>query len=182
VDAASQAVRVARSGFWPSVTLSAGYDTAYTSVADLPFWDQIDQRRGGAIGLGVTIPIFDRGSTAAAARRAEIQLQNAQIDLDSLQNDVGLQVRLAYLDLQAAHEQLAAAEAQQKSAELALTAAEDRYQAGASTLVELTQSRTTQVDAASAVVTGRYNEMFQRALIFYYVGALDPDKLAGEKK
>ena len=182
VDAASQAVRVARSGFWPSVTLSAGYDTAYTSVADLPFSDQIDQRRGGAIGLGVTIPIFDRGSTAAAARRAEIQLQNAQIDLDSLQNDVGLQVRRAYLDLQAAHEQLAAAEAQQKSAELALTAAEDRYQAGASTLVELTQSRTTQVDAASAVVTGRYNEMFQRALIFYYVGALDPDKLAGEKK
>ena len=182
VDAASQAVRVARSGFWPSVTLSAGYDTAYTSVADLPFWDQIDQRRGGAIGLGVTIPIFDRGSTAAAARRAEIQLQNAQIDLDSLQNDVGLQVRRAYLDLQAAHEQLAAAEAQQKSAELALTAAEDRYQAGASTLVELTQSRTTQVDAASAVVTGRYNEMFQRALIFYYVGALDPDRLAGEKK
>ena len=121
-------------------------------------------------------------ATAAAARRAEIQLQNAQIDLDSLQNDVGLQVRRAYLDLQAAHEQLAAAEAQQKSAELALKAAEDRYQAGASTLVELTQSRATQVDAASAVVTARYNEMFQRTLIVYYIGALDPDKLAGANR
>jgi outer membrane protein len=182
VDAAAQAVRVARSGFWPSVSLSAGYDTAYTSAADLPFSDQLDQRRGGAIGLGIIIPIFDRGSTAAAARRAEIQLQNAQIDLDSLQNDVGLQVRRAYLDLQAAHEQLAAAEAQQKSAELALKASEDRYQAGASTLVELTQSRATQVDGASAVVTARYNEMFQRTLIGYYIGALDPAKLAGESK
>lgn len=182
VDAANQAVRVARSGFWPSVTLSAGYSTAYTSAADQSFAEQIDQRRSGAIGLGITVPIFDRGATAAAARRAEIQLQNAQIDLDSLKNDAGLQVRRAYLDLQAAHEQLAAAEAQQKSAELALKAAEDRYQAGASTLVELTQSRATQVDAASAVVTGRYNEMFQRALTFYYVGALDPDKLAGQSK
>ncbi len=182
VDAAAQAVRVARSGFWPSVSLSAGYDTTYTSAADVPFFDQIDQRRGGAIGLGIIIPIFDRGSTAAAARRAEIQLQNAQIDLDGLQNDVGLQVRRAYLDLQAAHEQLAAAEAQQKSAELALKASEDRYQAGASTLVELTQSRATQVDGASAVVTARYNEMFQRTLIGYYIGALDPAKLAGQSK
>src|SRR5882672_1384421 len=180
VDAAGQAVRVARSGFWPTVSLSAGYDSAYTSAADLPFSDQIDQRRGGSIGLGFSIPIFDRGSTAAAARRAEIKKQDAQIDLDSLQNDVGLQVRRAYLDLQSAHEQLAAAQAQLKAAELALKAAQDRYDAGASTLVELTQARATQVDGASAVVTARYNEMFQRTLIGYYIGALDPGKLSGQ--
>lgn len=180
VDAAAQAVRVARSGFWPSVTLSAGYDTAYTSAADVPFSDQVDQRRAGSIGLGISIPIFDRGSTAAAARRAEIAKQDAQIDLDGLQNDVGLQVRRAYLDLQSAHEQLSAAQAQEKSAELALKAAQDRYDAGASTLVELTQARATQVDGASAVVTARYNEMFQRTLIGYYIGALDPGKLAGQ--
>ncbi len=182
VDAAAQDVRVARSGHWPTVSLSAGYDTAYTSAADLPFSDQIDQRRGGAIGLGISIPIFDRGSASVATRRAEIQEQNAQIDLESLQNDVGLQVRRAHLDLEAAHEQLAAAQAQQKSAELALQATQDRYQAGAATLVELTQSRATQVDAASSVVTARYNEMFQRTLIGYYIGALDPGKLAGESQ
>jgi outer membrane protein len=180
VDAAGQGVRVARSGFWPTVSLSAGYDTAYTSAADVPFSDQIDQRRGGSIGIGISIPIFDRGTTAAAARRAELAKQNAQIDLDSLQNDVGLQVRRAYLDLQSAHEQLAAANAQEKSAELALKAAQDRYDAGASTLVELTQARATQVDGASAVVTARYNEMFQRTLIGYYIGALDPGKLSGQ--
>ena len=69
---------------------------------------------------------------------------------------------------------------QEKSAELALQAAQDRYDAGASTLVELTQARATQVDGASAVVTARYNEMFQRTLIGYYIGALDPGKLSGQ--
>jgi outer membrane protein len=182
VDAAAQNVRVARSGHWPTVSLSAGYDTAYTSAADLPFSDQIDQRRGGSIGLGISIPIFDRGSASAATRRAEIQQQSAQVDLDSLQNDVGLQVRRAHLDLEAAHEQLAAAEAQLKAAELALKTSQERYNAGASTLVELTEARATQVDGASAVVTARYNEMFQRTLIGYYIGALDPGKLAGESK
>jgi len=180
VDAAAQNVRVARSGHWPTVSLSAGYDTAYTSAADLPFSDQIDQQRGGAIGLGIAIPIFDRGTASAATRRAEIQQQSAQVDLDGLRNDVGLQVRRAYLDLHAAHEQLAAAEAQLKAAELSLKASEDRYGAGASTLVELTQARATQVDGASAVVTARYNEMFQRTLIGYFIGALDPGRLAGE--
>ena len=75
VDAAAQDVRVARSGHWPTVSLSAGYDTAYTSAADLPFSDQVDQRRGGSIGLGISIPIFDRGSASVATRRAEIQQQ-----------------------------------------------------------------------------------------------------------
>ena len=93
---------------------------------------------------------------------------------------VGTQVSGKIVAIHAAHEQLAAAEAQLKAAELSLKASEDRYGAGASTLVELTQARATQVDGASAVVTARYNEMFQRTLIGYFIGALDPGRLAGE--
>jgi outer membrane protein len=71
------------------------------------------------------------------------------------------------------------AQAQLRSAALALQASQDRYQAGASTLVELTQARAVQVQAASLLVTARYNLQFQRILLDYYVGDLDPKKLAG---
>jgi outer membrane protein len=66
-----------------------------------------------------------------------------------------------------------------RSAELALSASQDRYEAGASTLVELTQARATQVQAASSLVTARYNLLFQRTLMDYYVGDIDPKQLAG---
>jgi outer membrane protein len=73
-------------------------------------------------------------------------------------------------------EQLRATEAQQRAAALALEASQERYRVGAATLVELTQARTTQVQAASALVSARYNLLFQRTLLDYYVGDLVPER------
>jgi len=180
VGAADESIQVARSNRWPTVSLSAGYSSAYSSASPFSFGDQIDQRRGGSVGLSVSVPLYDRGAVSNATRRAEIQADNERLRLETLQQDVALQVRRAYLDFRSAQEQLANAEAQLRSAEQALQAAQDRYEAGASTLVELTQARAVQVQAASALVSARYNLQFQRILIDYYVGDLDPQKLAGE--
>jgi outer membrane protein len=173
VEAAEQAVRVARGGRWPTVSLSAGYGTSYNSASNLDFSDQLDERRGGSIGLTVSIPIFDRGSVHADTRRAEIAADNARIAFEAERNDVGLQVRRAYLDYRSADEQLSAAEAQLRAAALSLEAVQDRYSAGAATFVELSQARATQLQAASAVVSARYATLFQRTLLDYYVGNLD---------
>jgi len=177
VDAADQDVRVARSNRWPTVSLNAGYSSAYNSASPQNFSSQLDDRRGGSIGLGVSVPIFDRMATSNATRRAEILADSERLNLENLQQDVGLQVRRAVLDFQAAQEQLVVAQAQVRAAELALQASQDRYTAGASTLVEVTQSRATQVQAASALVTARFNLQFQRTLMDYYTGDLDPVKL-----
>jgi len=179
VAAADQNVKAARSNRWPTVSLNGGYSSAYSSASPFDFSDQLNQRRGGSVSLGVSVPIFDRGVTSNQTRRAEIQADNERLLFENLQQDVALQVRRSHLDFQAAQEQLVNAEAQVKSAELALSASQDRYEAGASTLVELTQARATQVQAASALVTARYNLLFQRTLMDYYVGDLDPKQLAG---
>jgi outer membrane protein len=173
VAAAEQAMTIARSGRWPTVSLSAGYGTSYTSASDFDISDQFDQRRGGSVTLGFTIPLFDRGATSAAIRRAEIEADNARLALDTRRKEVGLDIRRAHLDYLAAREQLSAADAQVRAAQLALQAVEDRYAAGAATLVELSQARATQVGAASAQVTARSNLLFQRTLVDYSTGELD---------
>jgi len=180
VDAADQNVRVARSNRWPVLSLNGGYSSAYNSASPDSFNTQLDDRRGGSIGLNVSVPIFDRMATSNATRRAEIQADNERLNLETLQQDVALQVRRATLDFHAAQEQLVVAQAQVRAAELALQASQDRYTAGASTLVEVTQSRATNVQAASALVTARFNLQFQRTLMDYYTGDLDPVKLGGQ--
>jgi outer membrane protein len=87
---------------------------------------------------------------------------------------VAVDVKRAYLSYQSAGEQLAAAQAQLTASNLAVTTSQQRYQAGAGTLVELTQARAAQVQAASAVVSARYGLVFQQALMSYYTGELDP--------
>lgn len=173
--AAEQDIRVARSSRWPTVGLNAGYNSSYSSLRDGGVSDQLDDRRGGSVGLNVSVPLFDRSATRIATRRAEIFADSARIDLETLQQEVGAQVRTALLDLRAAGEALLAAEAQQRAAERALEVTRQRYAVGAATLVELTQSQASQVEAASAFVSARYNVEFQRRLLDYYIGGLDAE-------
>ncbi len=177
VEASEFSIRAAKAGRWPSLSLSAGYNSGYSSSSPLSFDDQLDLRRGGSVGLSVSVPIFDRRNVRNATRRAELQALNSRIALENAEQAVSLQVRRAHLDYLAARQQFAAAEAQQRAAELALKYSQERYEAGASTLVELTQARTTHTQAVSSLVTARYNLLFQRTLIDYYIGNLDLDVL-----
>lgn len=174
VNAASQGVRAARGGRWPTLSLSAGYNSAYNSATDIGFVDQLDQRRGGSIGLGISIPLFDRGNVDLATQRALINEENARLELKNTQQQVGLEVRRAYLDYQTALQQYDAAQAQLRAAQLALEATQQRYNVGAATLFEVTQARAALVQAESSLISARYGLLFQRASIGYYVGDLNP--------
>ena len=177
VAAASQGVKAATGGRWPTVSLSAGYSSSYNSAGDLSLGDQLDQRRGGSIAIGIAIPLFDRGQVSLAAQQARIDEENARLTLETQRQTVGVDVRRASLDYDAARQQLAAAEAQLKASNLAVTTAQKRYEAGAGTLVEVTQARATQGQAASSEITARYAVVFQAALMSYYTGELDPAHL-----
>ena len=174
VSSASQNVKAAKGSRWPSLSLSAGYNSAFNSATNLGFTDQLDQRRGGSVSLGVSIPLFDRGNTNLATQRAEIAEDNARIELKDRQQQIGLEVRRAYLDYRAATQQHDAAQAQLRASQLALESTQQRYNVGAATLLEVTQARAAQLEAASALVSARYGLLFQRTLIGYYAGDLNP--------
>jgi len=174
VSAAQQDVKAAKGGRWPALSLTAGYNSAYNSATTVGFYDQLDQRRGGAIALGFSVPLFDRGTVDLATQKAEIAEDNARLDLKDRQQQIGLEVRRAYLDYVADKQQLDAAGAQLRAAQLALETSQQRYNVGAATLLEVTQARATQLQAQSALVTARYALLFQRTLIGYYTGDLNP--------
>ena len=174
VNAAQQDIKAANASKYPTISLTGGYNSGVTSANDAGFLDQLNQRRGGSIGIGISIPLFDRGATQAASERAQIAADNANLALSTQRQQVALEVRRAYLDYNAARQQLAAADAQQKAATLAVTTTQQRYQVGAATLVEVTQARATEVQAQSAFITARNNVVFQQSLMSYYTGGLNP--------
>jgi outer membrane protein len=174
VQAAQTEIAIAEGGRMPTVTGSAGYGTGFNSSGDESFASQLNQRRGGSVGVGVSVPIFDRGAVSIAKQRAQVQLENELLTLRDLEQSVALDVRRAYLDYISAGEQLDAANAQQRAATLSLEAAQARYRVGLATLVEVTLARASLIQAQSAVVSARSSLIFQQALMSYYTGALDP--------
>jgi outer membrane protein len=177
VQAAQREILIAEGGRLPEISATIGYGTAINTGSDGSFASQIDQRRGGSIGIGVSLPIFDRGAVSIAKQRAQVQLQNELLALRDATQSVALDVRRAYLNYQSALEQLTAADAQQRAAALALQATQARYQVGLATFVEVTLARATLVQAQSAVVTSRASLTFQQALMSYFTGVLDASTL-----
>jgi outer membrane protein len=187
VRAAEENIRVAQSGYYPSINLSTNYGSNWSSRAQLPnpddpsnpiqpsFFDQLDNRRGGSVSIGLSFPLFDRMQTRHQVEQAKVDLANAEYALQDQRQQVALQVRQAYLDYQNAEKQLDVAETRLRAAERAREAAQERYNLGAVPFVELAQANADFVSAASQRVRARYNFIFQKKLIDYYLGVLDPN-------
>jgi len=142
-----------------------------TSFSDQFFTDN----RGGSIALAIDIPIFDRFVTRSQVQQAELQAANERIALADLRQEVALQVRQGYLDYQNAAKRLDVTARQVASAEAALDAEQERYDLGVSTLTELTQARALLVEAQSSRAQAVAQFVFQKKLLDYAIGTLDPN-------
>ncbi len=172
-EVAQQAVYVARAGWWPALSLQGTYGSAFSNASSVPFNDQLQAQRAGAITLGLTIPLFDGGATRNASHRARLELLRQQITLEEVRQTVGVEVRRVREDFQSAQEQLSAAETQQQTAERAVHAADERFKSGVAPLVELTQARTLFLQANTALAAARSNLLLQKTLLDYTLGNLD---------
>lgn len=142
----------------------------------LDFVDKLNQRRGGSMSIRFSYSLFDGLRRNERVEQAQVQEQNAEYNLDDQRLQVTLEVREAYLNYRNAVQQLEATEQRLRAARQAREAAQERYNLGAASIVELTNAQRTYVEAASQRVRARYSFLFQKKLIDYYVGVLTPQE------
>jgi len=174
IDAAEQNIRSAKSGSLPSLSLSTSAGTSYSSGGRSNFNNQLTDNRSERIGLNLSVPIFSRFNTKRNIEASKVQYANARLDLENLQQSVAIEVRQAYLDYQTAVKRLEVTEKGLQASNQALQVEQERYNVGASTLVELTQARTRFVDSASQRAQALFQFHFQHRVIEFYLGTLDP--------
>ncbi len=178
--AAEHSIRNAKSSYFPSLSLSGSYGSNWSSnpapTEPDAFFDLLDERKNGGLSLSLSIPVFQGLRRNVQVEQAQVQAQNARYALQDQKQQVALQVRQAYLDYENARKQLEATQKRLRSARQAREAAQERFNLGAASIVELTNAQRTFVDAASQRVRARYNFLFQQKLIDYYVGILTPQE------
>lgn len=123
VKVAQEALRVAKAGYMPTVSVSGGYNWNDDEFAG--FKNQGWQVRGG-----LSWNIWDGGSTQAQIKEAKEGIRQAQENLLRSRESVELEVRQDYLNILAAKEQIRASEASVDEAEEAYKIATVRYASG----------------------------------------------------
>jgi outer membrane protein len=128
--------------------------------------------RYGAIGMNVTIPIFNGGLFKARQTEAEMKAKAAAENVNDLQNRVTRDVRIAYLNATTAYDRMALTRQLLQQAQSALDLAQTRYDLGLGNIVELSTAQLNLTSAQIADTSAHYEYQTQRIIVDYQTGAL----------
>ncbi|XWN38613.1 MAG: TolC family protein [Balneola sp.] len=192
IESLEYQLQIAKGALYPTLNGSASLSSSYSDQAtilvgrdpntndpifeDVNFSDQFfDQRVNKSIGLSLNLPIFNNWNRMTQIQSAQVNLKNAELGLENTKLQVIQEITQALNDYSSYSAQLKASEKSLIASEKAFETQQERYNVGASTLIELSQAQTQYFNAQSARTSALYNLIFQEKLLDYYVG-----KLSGE--
>lgn len=124
----------------------------------------------GAVGVNVSVPIFNGFRLTAQASEAALQSKAATEQTRALRNQVVRDVRTAWLNANTAMQRVAVTTELLKQANTALDLAKTRYDLGLSSIVELSQAELQQTEAAIGNANARSQYNFAISTINFQTG------------
>ncbi len=175
-----------RNNLYPQLSGSLGLSSSYSDQARDPitrepasFHDQFfEQRINKSLGLSLNFPIFNNWNRMTQIQTAKVNLKNAELRFENTNLQVVQEVTQAHNDFYSYTKQLEAAEKSLVAAEKAFETQQERYNVGASTLLELTQAQTQYYAAQSSHTSALYNLIFQDKLLDYFIGKLNLEEVS----
>jgi len=183
-------IGITRANLFPTLSASYSINTSYNDNfrgarpdpdnpgqiirSPVSFSDQFfDQLVNKSVGANLSVPLFSNWNNRTQLQSSKIQLKNSKLELENIRFQIFEEVRQAYNDYVSFSKELESTEKSLIAAERAFETEQQRYNVGASTLIELNQSQANFVQAQSNRVQAIYNFVFQEKLLDYFLGRLD---------
>jgi len=147
----------ARSSFLPSVSWSASRSWSVDSVSNWGSFDGDNANWYFGLNFSWDIPFLDGFSTKTAHSRATAAHKLAGLTLESTINSVGLSIQTALLDINNARANLYLYEESLRSAEEDMQIAQERYNLGAATVLDLLDAEKNLADARNSFVSAKFD-------------------------
>ena len=166
LDAATRFAKAERAARYPTITGQGGYGvTPAHREGDLP-------PNYGAIGVDVNIPVFTGGLLSARDREAVLRAQAVQKLLEDQETQAARDVYTAWFEARTAYQAIAVTQQLLNSSQQAFQLAQGRYNAGTSSIVELSQAELQQIQAQITAATSRFDYQVRRRALDFQLGAL----------
>jgi outer membrane protein len=157
VASAEAGIGVARSQYFPSVRLSAGYD--WFNDTPLPSGG----RTSWSVRLGLSYPIFDAFQRDEGEVRARTQAEIAQSQLADTRRAVRSEAERVLSLLRLAEQRIELARYAVQVAQEDLRVQQERYRLGVTTILDLLTSQSALVEAENKLVGLRFDYQLSRA-------------------
>jgi outer membrane protein TolC len=161
-EATEKSIDLAKKGYYPVLSGSAGYGYFGT---DFPL------SSGWNAGATLSFPLFSGLSTKYQVDEAKANLEILKANEDSIRQSIRLDVQQAYLNVQDAAEQISVAEMTVQQAKENYELASGRYRTGVGNPIEVADATITLNNARAALNSALYNHKTAQAALEKAIGA-----------
>lgn len=168
VESSEMGIRISRSGYYPSITLSAGIGTNHTSGTDFTFAEQLKNGWNNSAGLTVNVPIFSNRQTKSAVQKARLQHTYSQLDLTAAQKDLYRTIEGIWLDAYNAQQQFIAAQDNVRSSGISYSLVSEQFNLGMKNTVELLTEKNNYLSARQQLLQAKYMSILNARLLDFY--------------
>ena len=168
LQSAQAGVQVARSGYFPQLSLGAGYDWRWAAIAGTGA--AVPGENGWSVGLGLSYPLFDGFRREETATKARVQESVATATLSDTRRAVRASVEQLLGSLRLAHDQIGLSEKSVAVAEEDLRVQQERYRMGVTTMLELLTSQASLVEAQTNLAAARFDYRIAYATLLALAG------------
>ena len=147
--------------------ITPSYDFRYETTS---FIDQLTDNLNYAVGLNLSIPIFNGLQTKTSISKAKISLKNAEYELELLKDQLYNDIQIAYADAKAALKKHEATKISVAALQVAFDYTGQKFDAGMVTSVEYNDAKNKLVKAKSDLLQAKYDYLFKIKVLDFYQG------------
>jgi len=167
VDAADASVTAARSAYYPSIGVSVGYNISNDHLTPL---SELSDNKNISWGISFSWDIFDAFKTNQSLQAALATKRMTDAVLSQLERTVVVDVKKALLNLEAARKLVETSQTGLVSATEDRKIAEERYNLGAGTLLDLLTANAGLVNAEVNNINAVYSYVVAKRNLDYVIG------------
>lgn len=169
------ALRAAKGLRWPQLSFAVDINTRYSSLATnsgtkIPYPDQLRNFKNSFIGVGLTVPIFNRSYARNQIRLATLQLRDVALQEEDTKVQLRQQIDEAYVNMTQAYERYNLLLNQVKAYQTSFLAAEVRFKAGVGTSVDYLTAKDRFDQANINLLNAQYDFALRSRILDYYQG------------
>ena len=171
LEQANKNIDVAKGGYMPTLSLSAGAGTGYYTSSNRTsdnFGSQMKNNFGPHVGLNLSIPIFSRNNNRNSVRSAQLNMMNQEMQLDNVKKQLYKEIQQAYYNTVSSKSRYESSQEVQTSAQESFELMQAKYEGGKASITEFNESKNRLVTAQADVIKYRYEYLFNTALLEFY--------------
>lgn len=177
VKSSEKSLEITKGALYPTVGIGANYSNRlYTLNGAKPdIANQLDVNGGSAIGINVSIPIFNRFDTKNNIRLSKIEVERARVELENTRKTLYKEIQQAWFNANKATEKYKSSADAVVNMEEAFRFAQEKYNNERATIYEYNEAKMNLVTARSNQLQAKYNLLFCIKILDFYKG--EPLKL-----